>query len=87
MAAYPTRMSTMLRVHCIQLFYNLSDPAMEDAFYDIESMRRFAGLSLFASLLDETTMLKFRRLLEKPILGKRDPQMHQAKKVMNNILE
>ena len=44
----PYPLSTMLRVHCLQLFYNLSDPAMEDALYEIESMRRFAGL-LFAT--------------------------------------
>ena len=40
----PYPLSTMLRVHCLQLFYNLSDPAMEDALYEIESMRNFAGL-------------------------------------------
>jgi hypothetical protein len=36
----------MLRVHCLQLFYNLSDPGLEDALYEVESMRRFAGLRL-----------------------------------------
>jgi IS5 family transposase len=36
----PYPLSSMLRVHCIQLFYNLSDPAMEDALYEIESMRK-----------------------------------------------
>lgn len=60
--SYP--MSAMLRVHCMQLFYNLSDPAMEDALYEIESMRRFAGLRLSGPLPDETTILNFRRLLE-----------------------
>ena len=38
----PYPLSTMLRVHAMQLFYNLSDPAMEDALYEIESMRFFA---------------------------------------------
>ena len=38
----PYPLSVMLRVHCMQLFYNLSDPAMEDALYESESMRRFA---------------------------------------------
>lgn len=66
----PYPLNTMLRVHCMQLFYNLSDPAMEDALYEIESMRRFAGLSLSNSLPDETTILKFRHLLEKHELGK-----------------
>jgi transposase, IS5 family len=43
----------------------LSDPAMEDALYEIESMRRFAGLELNEDAIpDETTILKFRRFLE-----------------------
>lgn len=66
----PYALSIMLRVHCMQLFYNLSDPAMEDALYEIESMRRFAGLSLTGALPDETTILKFRHLLEKHDLGR-----------------
>ena len=64
---YP--LSSMLRVHCMQLFYNLSDPAMEDALYEIESMRHFAGLKL-TRLPDETTILKFRHFLERHGLGK-----------------
>jgi len=36
---YPLR--SMLRVHCVQLFYNLSDPGMEDLLYEVESVRRF----------------------------------------------
>ena len=66
----PYPLSVMLRVHCMQLFYNLSDPAMEDALYEIESMRRFAGLRLSGALPDETTILNFRHLLEKHNLGK-----------------
>lgn len=61
----PYPLKVMLRIHAMQLFYNLSDPAMEDALYEIESMRRFAGLSLSGALPDETTILKFRHLLEK----------------------
>lgn len=64
---YPLR--TMLRVHCVQLFYNLSDPAMEDLLYEVESVRRFAGLRLSEPLPDETTILKFRHLLEEHNLG------------------
>lgn len=60
----------MLRVHCLQLFYNLSDPGMEDALYEIESMRRFAGLRLSERLPDETTILNFRHFLESHKLGK-----------------
>jgi IS5 family transposase len=67
----PYPLSVMLRVHCMQLFYNLSDPAMEDALYEIESMRRFAGLRLSDRLPDETTILNFRHLLERHNLGKR----------------
>lgn len=61
--AYP--LAAMLRTHAMQLFYNLSDPAMEDALYEIDSMRRFARLDLTHNLPDETTILKFRHLLEK----------------------
>lgn len=66
----PYPLAVMLRVHCMQLFYNLSDPAMEDALYEIESMRRFAGLSLSGRIPDETTILNFRHFLEQHALGK-----------------
>ena len=65
----PYPLETMLRIHCMQLFYNLSDPAMEDALYEIESMRRFAGLKLSDALPDETTILNFRHFLERYKLG------------------
>jgi IS5 family transposase len=65
----PYPLSAMLRVHCMQLFYNLSDPAMEDALYEIESMRNFSGLKL-DRLPDETTILNFRHFLEQHGLGK-----------------
>ena len=65
----PYPLGTMLRVHCVQLFYNLSDPGMEDLLYEVESVRRFAGLRLTGPLPDETTILKFRHLLEKHDLG------------------
>ena len=61
----------MLRIHCMQLFYNLSDPAMEDSLYEIESMRRFAGLRLSDRLPDEATILNFRHLLERHNLGEK----------------
>lgn len=66
----PYPLDVMLRIHCLQLFYNLSDPAMEDALYEIESMRRFAGLSINRPIPDETTILKFRHLLEAHDLGR-----------------
>ncbi len=51
----PYPLSVMLRVHCVQLFYNLSDPLMEDQLYEAESIRRFAGVSL-EKVPDETTI-------------------------------
>jgi len=65
----PYPLGTMLRVHCVQLFYNLSDPGMEDLLYEVESVRRFAGLRLSGPLPDETTILNFRHLLERHGLG------------------
>ena len=59
----------MLRIHCVQLFYNLSDPGMEDLLYEAESVRRFVGLRLSGPLPDETTILNFRHLLEERRLG------------------
>lgn len=62
----------MLRIYLMQQWFALSDPAMEDALYDIESMRRFAGIDLETdSVPDETTILNFRRLLEKHNLGEK----------------
>ena len=116
----PYPLATMLRVHFLQQWYALSDPAMEEALYDTAVMRRFARLSGLDNIPDETTILNFRRLLETHHLapqilervnahlarkgqslkagtivdatiiaapsstknkeGKRDPEMHQAKK-------
>ncbi|WP_239985872.1 transposase [Marinobacter salexigens] len=59
----PYLLSAMLRIHCMQLFYNLSDPAMEDALYEIESIRQLAALKLHR-LPDVATTLKFRHFLE-----------------------
>ena len=66
----PYPLPVMLRIHCVQLFYNLSDPGMEDLLYEAESVRRFVGLSLAEALPDETTILNFRHLLERHGLGK-----------------
>ena len=55
----------MLRVHCVQLFYNLSAPGMEDLLYESDPVRRFVGLKLAGPLPDETTILNFRHLLER----------------------
>jgi IS5 family transposase len=62
----PMPMERMLRIYFMQQWYQLSDPAMEDALYDSESMRRFAGINLEVDVIpDETTILNFRHLLEK----------------------
>ncbi len=65
----PYSLSVMLRVHVVQLCYNLSDPGMEDLLYEAESVRRFVGLRLSEDLPDESTILHFRHLLEKHQLG------------------
>jgi len=62
----PMPLERMLRIYFLQQWYGLSDPAMEDALYDSESMRRFAGIDLTGDVVpDETTILHFRHLLEK----------------------
>lgn len=67
---YPLR--TMLRIHLMQQWYALSDPAMEESLYEIASMRRFARVSLARDTVpDETTILNFRHLLEKHDLSTR----------------
>ena len=55
----PYALPVMMRIHCVQLFYNLSDPGMEDLLYEAESVRRFAGLRLSDPRPDETTILNF----------------------------
>ncbi len=60
----PYPLATMLRIHFLQQWYALSDPAMEEALYDTPVMRRFAQLGGLADIPDETTILNFRRLLE-----------------------
>lgn len=62
----PMPMERMLRIYFMQQWFNLSDPAMEDALYDSESMRRFAGIELIEDAVpDESTILRFRHLLER----------------------
>ena len=62
----PMPLERMLRVYFMQQWFNLSDPQAEDALYDIEPMRRFAGVELAEDTVpDETTILRFRHLLEK----------------------
>ena len=60
----PYPLESMLRVHLMQNWFALSDPAMEEALYEIASLRSFARLSLGEPIPDETTILNFRHLLE-----------------------
>ena len=67
----PIPLERMLRIYFLQLWFNLSDPAVEGALYDSVSMRSFAGIDLgVESVPDETTVCKFRHLLERNKLGK-----------------
>jgi transposase, IS5 family len=61
----PLGLEKMLRIYFLQQWFNLSDPQAEDAIYDSESMRRFARVDLGDDLVpDESTILRFRHLLE-----------------------
>jgi IS5 family transposase len=67
----PIGLEKMLRIYFLQQWFNLSDPQAEDGIYDSESMRRFAGVELGDDVIpDETTILRFRHLLEKHHLTK-----------------
>ena len=60
----------LLRIHLLQQWYSLSDPAMEEALIEVPTMRRFTGIELISDRIpDETTILTFRHLLEKHGLG------------------
>lgn len=61
----PFPVETMLRIHFLQQWFGLSDPAMEEALYDVPLYSEFAGLgSGMTRLPDESTILRFRHLLE-----------------------
>lgn len=61
----PFAVHTMLRIHFMQQWFTLSDPAMEEALHDIALFREFAGLGWDSRLPDESTILRFRHLLDK----------------------
>jgi len=68
----PIELERMLRIHFLQQWFNLSDPGAEESLYDITSMRTFVGIDLGnAPVPDETTICRFRHLLEKHHLGKK----------------
>jgi transposase, IS5 family len=67
----PIPLERMLRIYFLQLWFNLSDPAVEEELYDSVAMRSFVGIDLaIESAPDETTVCKFRHLLERAKLGK-----------------
>ena len=61
----PFPVETMLRIHFMQQWFTLSDPAMEEALHDVPLFREFAHLNWNTRLPDESTILRFRHLLEK----------------------
>ena len=61
----PFSLLTMLRIHFMQQWFTLSDPAMKEGFFDTPVYREFAQLEEFARLPDESTILRFRHRLEK----------------------
>lgn len=67
----PVGLERMLRIYFLQQWFNLSDPAVEDALYDSLAMRGFVGIDLGREPVpDETTVCKFRHLLERHELGR-----------------
>lgn len=68
----PLPLERMFRIYCLQQWYNLSDPGAEEALYDSITMRSFAGVRADDDVIpDETTILNFRRLLERHELTER----------------
>jgi IS5 family transposase len=67
----PFDLELMLKIHCLQQWFNLSDPAMEDAVYDRNSFQKFLEIDLISDRVpDETTILNFRHLLQEHELTK-----------------
>jgi transposase, IS5 family len=61
----PFALETMLRIHFLQQWFSLSDPAMEEAFFDVPLYREFVQLDANGRMPDESTILRFRHRLEK----------------------
>src|ERR1700757_560116 len=70
----PKELEKMLRIYFLQQWFNLADPAVEEALYDSATLRQFVGVDLGAEPVpDETTVCKFRHLLEENHLGDGEP--------------
>ena len=66
----PKELEKMLRIYFLQQWFNLADPAVEEALYDSATLRQFVGIDWGAEPVpDETTVCKFRHLLEDNHLG------------------
>jgi IS5 family transposase len=82
----PVGVERMLRIYFLQQWFDLSDPAVEEALYDSLAMRRFVGIDLGREPVpDETTVCRFRHLLEEHDLGRQlfeEVQRHLAAKGM-----
>ena len=76
----PFSLQTMLRVHFMQQWFTLSDPAMEEAFFDTSLYREFARLKEFGRLPNESTIVRFRHRLENYKLAE------QSLSVVNELL-
>ena len=64
----PVGLAITLRVYFVQQWFNLSDPGVEEALYESPALRRFTGVDLGrAAAPDETTVCRFRHLLESTI--------------------
>jgi IS5 family transposase len=67
----PVGLERMLRIYFLQHWFNLSDPGVEEALYDSIAMRQFVGIDLGREAApDETTVCRFRHLLDKHELGR-----------------
>ena len=77
----PFALQTMLRIHFMQQWFTLSDPAMEEALHDMPLFREFAQLTWDQRLPDESTILRFRHLLERHKLAE------QMLALVNQVLQ
>ena len=77
----PFPVEMLLRIHFMQQWFTLSDPAMEEALHDMPLFRDFAGLTWNSATPDESTILRFRHLLEAHKLAE------QIFQVVNELLE
>ena len=77
----PFALESMLRVHFLQQWFNLSDPAMEEAFFDVPLYREFARFGALGRVPDESTILRFRHRLERHKLA------DQILSTINDLLE